>query len=110
MDQEIGVHPPVLRRGPGEAERRAALDMIRRHAPGLTRRLTCGGDKGQDSADFDAEQRQPSVTPHMAQKARGSAIDGRTTRRAGCATTWGATASWPREHAGGGPETGGGAA
>jgi transposase len=69
----------------GHAERRAALDMIHRHSPGSTRRLTLGADKGYDSADFVADLRQACVTPHVAQKARGSAIDGRTTRHAGYA-------------------------
>jgi transposase len=69
----------------GHAERRAALEMIHRHSPGSMRRLTLGADKGYDSADFVAELRRASVTPHVAQKARGSAIDGRTTRHAGYA-------------------------
>ena len=69
----------------GHAERRAALDMIHRHSPGSTRRLTLAADKGYDSADFVAELRQACVTPHVARKARGSAIDGRTTRHAGYA-------------------------
>ena len=69
----------------GHAERRAALDMIHRHAPGSTRRLTLGADKAYDSADFVADLRQASVTPHVAQKARCSAIDDRTTRHAGYA-------------------------
>ncbi|MBP1806336.1 hypothetical protein J2Z33_002193 [Rubellimicrobium aerolatum] len=67
----------------GHAERRAALAMIHRHSPGSTRRLTLGGDKGYDSADFVTELRQACVTPHVARKARHSAIDGRTTRHAG---------------------------
>lgn len=70
----------------GHAERRAALDMIHRHAAsGSTRRLTLGADKGYDSADFVAALRKARVTPHVAQKKRGSAIDGRTTRHAGYA-------------------------
>ncbi len=69
----------------GHAERRAALDMIHRHSPGSTRRLTLGADKGYDSADFVADLRQACVTPHVAQKPRHSAIDGRTTRHAGYA-------------------------
>lgn len=59
--------------------------MLHRHSPGSTRRLTLGADKGYDSADFVAELRQACVTPHVAQKARRSAIDGRTTRHAGYA-------------------------
>ena len=72
-----------LTRADGYAERRAALDMIHRHCPGSTRRLTLGADKGYDSADFVADLRQAHVTPHVAQKARHSAIDRRTTRHPG---------------------------
>jgi len=74
-----------LTRADGHAERRAALDMIHRHSPGSTRRLTLGADKGYDSADFVAELRQACVTPHVARKLRHSAIDARTTRHAGYA-------------------------
>lgn len=74
-----------LTQADGHAERRAALAMIHRHAPGSTRRLTLGADKGYDSADFVAALRQACATPHVAQKARHSAIDGRTTRHAGYA-------------------------
>jgi transposase len=71
----------------GHAERRAALDMIDRHARGSRRRRTLGADKGYDSADFVAALRQRRVTPHVARKARHSAIDGRTTRHAGYAVS-----------------------
>lgn len=71
----------------GHAERKAALDMIHRHSPGSTRQLTLGADKGYDSADFVADLRQACVTPHVAQKARHSAIDGRTTRHSGYAVS-----------------------
>ena len=74
-----------LTRADGHAERRAALDMIHRHSPGSTRRLTLGADKGYDSADFVAGLRQARVTPHVARKLRHSAIDARTTRHAGYA-------------------------
>jgi len=69
----------------GHGERKAALDMIHRHAPGSTRRLTLGADKGYDSADFVAALRRMVVTPHVAQKSRYSAIDGRTTQHPGYA-------------------------
>ena len=59
----------------GHGERKAALEMINRHSPGSTRRLTLGADKGYDSADFVADLRRMVVTPHVAQKARHSAID-----------------------------------
>ena len=69
----------------GHAERRAALDMVHRHYPGSTRQLTLGADKGYDAAEFVADLRHACVTPHVAQKARHSAIDGRTTRHEGYA-------------------------
>lgn len=72
-----------LTQADGHAERRAALDMIHRHSPGSTRRLTLGADKGFDAAEFVADLRQACVTPHVAQKSRYSAIDGRTTRHEG---------------------------
>lgn len=67
------------------AERRAALVMIHRHSPGSTRQLTLGADKGFDTAEFVADLRQSCVTPHVAQKWRYTAIDGRTTRHDGYA-------------------------
>lgn len=67
----------------GHAERRAALGMVHRHSPGSARKLTLGADKGYDAAKFVADLRQACVTPHVAQKSRYSAIDGRTTRHKG---------------------------
>ena len=69
----------------GHGERKAALEMINRHSPGSTRRLTLGADKGYDSADFVAALRRMVVTPHVAQRIRYSAIDGRTTQHPGYA-------------------------
>lgn len=74
-----------LTRADGHAERKAALDMIHSHSPGSTRRLTLGADKGYNSADFVRDLRQACVTPHVARKARHSAIDGRTIRHEGYA-------------------------
>lgn len=74
-----------LTQADGHAERRAALDMIHRHSPGSTRQITLGADKGYDAAGFVADLRQACVTPHVAQKSRYSAIDGRTTRHEGYA-------------------------
>jgi len=74
-----------LTQADGHAERSAALDMIHRHSPGSTRRLTLGADKGYDAARFVADLRKACVTPHVAQKSRHSAIDGRTTRHEGYA-------------------------
>ena len=69
----------------GYAERKAALDMIHRHSPGSTRRLTLGADKEYDATGFVSDLRQACVTPHVAQKSRYSAINGRTTRHQGYA-------------------------
>ncbi len=54
----------------GTAERDAALDMVDSHRPmdgkGGKRRVTLGGDKGFDVADFVAALRDRKVTPHVA--------------------------------------------
>ena len=71
----------------GTAERRAALAMIERASPGSTRRITLGADKGYDDRGFVGKLRQMCVTPHVAAKSRHSAIDARTTRHAGYATS-----------------------
>lgn len=67
----------------GCAERRVALDMVHRHSPGSTRKLTLGADKGYNAAEFVADLRNACVTPHVAQKSRYSAVDARTTRHQG---------------------------
>ena len=74
-----------LTQADGHAERKAAMDMLHRHSPGSTRKLTLGADKAYDAAGFVADLRRACVTPHVAQKARHSAIDGRTTRHQGYA-------------------------
>jgi Transposase DDE domain len=70
----------------GHAERQAALRMITRRCPG-ERKITLGADKGYDSADFVGDLRKMCVTPHVAAKSKGSAIDGRTTRHKGYAVS-----------------------
>jgi transposase len=65
----------------GTAERNTALLMLEQ-IPGR-QRLTVGGDKGFDTANFVAECRHMQVTPHVAQNDKrrgGSALDERTTR------------------------------
>lgn len=71
----------------GYAERKATLQMIDRQAAGTSNQLTLGADKAYDAREFVADLRQKCVTPHVAQKARSSAIDGRTTRHAGYAVS-----------------------
>lgn len=46
---------------------------------------TVGGDKLFDVGRFVTGVRDLEITPHVAQKVRGSAIDGRTTRHTGYA-------------------------
>ena len=71
----------------GYGERTAAIAMLHAHDPGSTRRLTLGADKGYDDAGFVAELKAMCVTPHIAAKKKGSAIDGRTTRHPGYAVS-----------------------
>jgi len=70
----------------GTAERNAALAMIEARAD-RAKRITLGADKGYDAQDFVNELRSMAVTPHVARKARRSAIDNRTARHAGYATS-----------------------
>jgi hypothetical protein len=67
----------------GTAEREAAIAMLERHRPGSRRRITVSADKGYDTSGFVGSLRAMGATPHVAQKVKGSAIDGRTTRHAG---------------------------
>ena len=72
----------------GHAERVAALHMIEPHAD-RPQPITLGGDKHFDAADFVNELRSMNVTPHVAQNTsnRRSAIDRRTTRHGGYASS-----------------------
>ena len=68
----------------GTAEREAAKVMIART---ITRAgATVGADQAYDVPAFVADLRQLGVTPQVAQKTKGSALDGRTTRHAGYRT------------------------
>ena len=68
----------------GTAERDAAKTMLaRRKAPNSP--CTLSADKGYDVAAFVDACRTQRVTPHIAAKKKGSALDGRTTRHAGYA-------------------------
>lgn len=68
----------------GTAEREAAAAMVTRS---VKRGSTLGADKGYDVAEFVQAMRVKGVTPHVAQKKVGSAINGRTTRHAGYAVS-----------------------
>jgi transposase len=71
----------------GRAEREAAVAMLE-EIPGVGR-VTVGADKGYDTQEFVATARGFDVTPHVAQNTTGraSAIDERTTRHPGYATS-----------------------
>ena len=63
----------------GKAEREDALQMVARIGGKQ------GADKGYDTVDFVQSLRELNVTPHVAAKKSGSALDGRTTRHVGYA-------------------------
>jgi transposase len=71
----------------GTAEREAGLRLLAGQRARRRRRLTVGADKGYDTADFVSGARALGITPHVAAKARSSAVDGRTTRHAGYAVS-----------------------
>jgi transposase len=72
----------------GTAEREAGLRLLaRRRARRRRGRMSVGADKGYDSGEFVNGVRALKITPHVAAKDRYSAIDGRTTRHAGYATS-----------------------
>jgi transposase len=69
----------------GTEERTAATTMLDETLPG-TKRITLGGDKGYDTADFISDCRERNVTPHVAMNEKrpgGSALDERTRRHRG---------------------------
>jgi transposase len=65
----------------GTAEREAALLLLGEAAHAVT----VGGDKAFDVHHFVAQVRALGITPHVAQKEKYTAIDGRTTRHQGYA-------------------------
>jgi transposase len=65
----------------GTAEREAAAEMIG-EIPG-NHRVTVGADKAYDCRDFVEDLRNMNVTPHVASKKKGTAVDSRTTQHDG---------------------------
>lgn len=63
----------------GTAEREVGAQLARKERKERKGRLTVAADKNYDTKDFVRELRSMNVTPHVAQKDRHSAIDGRTT-------------------------------
>lgn len=50
-----------LTKAVGHAERKVALDMVHRHSPGSTRRLTLGADKGYEAGGFVSDLHKTHV-------------------------------------------------
>ncbi len=81
----------MLTQADGTAERGAALLMVHREWRrnrrwGLRKRISAGADKAYDMRDFVRTLCAYGVRPHVAQNLKrtgGSAIDRRTTRKAG---------------------------
>jgi hypothetical protein len=79
----------------GTAEREAALDLLGRRPRRSRRRITLGADKAYDVRSFIGDLRACRVTPHIAVDGhlsptgtpRSTAIDRRTLRHAGYATS-----------------------
>lgn len=68
----------------GTAEPEAAALMLARERDKRGRgRMTVGADRGYNTRGFVGQARSLKVTPHVAQKQRHNAIDGRTTRHNG---------------------------
>lgn len=66
----------------GHAENVEALNLLLRNAK---KGCTVGADKGYDTPAFVDGCRDLGITPHVARKRTGNAIDGRTTRHEGYA-------------------------
>jgi transposase len=66
----------------GRAEVESALELLD-EMPRSKDTITVAGDKGYDTRAFVDGARSAGATPHVAQKSKYSAIDGRTTRHPG---------------------------
>jgi len=85
LDNRAGLVANVcVTQATGTAEREGATTLLEASAPTGS---TVGADKGHDVASFVADFRGLDVTPHVAQKARWSASDGRTTQHPGYAVS-----------------------
>ena len=71
----------------GTAERDAVPELLDGVRERGYRPRTLGADRGYDTKDCVGDMRARRVTPHVAQKKKHSAIDGRTTRHVGYAVS-----------------------
>ena len=84
MENRHGLAVSVrLTQATGTAERESSVEMLCEVRQKSGKRITAAEDKGYDTAEHVKELRKAGITPHVAQKKKGSAIDGRTTRHAG---------------------------
>ncbi|UTV80066.1 IS5 family transposase (plasmid) [Acidithiobacillus sp. YTS05] len=82
MDNRHGlIAGEQVTKADGTAEVDAAVQLL--DELGGADRITLGADKGYDRHEFVRNLRDRNVTPHVARKCKGSAIDGRTTRHVG---------------------------
>jgi hypothetical protein len=82
VTREVRFHLDApLSQGAGPRSQ-AVLHAMRSWRADRAGRITLGSDKGYDAEDFVNELRSINVAQHVAAKANGSAIDGRTTRQA----------------------------
>jgi len=72
-------------RADGHAEVNEGLNLIRRVRGQGVGIKTVGADKGYDRSDFVDPLRDEGITPHVAARKKGSAVDERTTRHDGYA-------------------------
>jgi transposase len=74
-----------LRIAEADPEREGTIGLLKKWQNGRKQRITAGGDKWFDEADFIRECRKIWVTPHVAvkEKAGSGLVDGRTLRHSG---------------------------
>ena len=77
----------IVSQATGTAEREAVPELLDGLRERGYRPRTLGADRGYDTQDCVGDIRARRVTPHVAQKKKHSALDGRTTRHAGYAVS-----------------------
>ena len=77
----------IVSQATGTAERDPVPELLDGLRERGCRPRTLGADRGYDTKDCVGDMRARRVTPHVAQKKKHSAIDGRTTRHAGYAVS-----------------------
>ena len=68
----------ALTQASGRAEVEAGLALLARERARGRGHMTVGADRGYDTRDFVSKARSLRITPHVAAKRKGGAVDGRT--------------------------------